>query len=108
MSEQHPRGRLRRVGVMWKPKPGGVSKALGTGSLTVNGLRQRFAMFVNAHKTAGSNEPDYVLLSSDEPEVDEYAQRAAAQLSRAPEAATRQPDGFVDPVGAVASDDIPF
>lgn len=64
-------GRLRRVGVLWKPKPG--AKSLGSGSMTINGLRQRFLVLRNDRKTDGSSQPDYVLVSSDEPEVDEYA-----------------------------------
>jgi hypothetical protein len=40
----------------------------------------------NDRKRDGSNEPDYVLMSGDEPEVDEYAQRGptpAREASRA-------------------------
>ena len=62
--------RLHRVGVMWKPKPG--SKAIGTGNVTINGLRQRFAIFRNDRKDKDT-QPDYVLMSSDEPEVDSFA-----------------------------------
>jgi hypothetical protein len=62
--------RLRRVGALWKPKPGAKSK--GSGSITINGLRQRFVILPNDRKTAGSSQPDYLLMSSDEPEVDAY------------------------------------
>jgi hypothetical protein len=64
-------GRLRKVGAIWKPKPGAKSK--GSGSVTVNGLRQRFVILVNDRKAEGSRDPDYVLMSSDEPEADTYA-----------------------------------
>lgn len=64
-------GKLRKVGVMWKPKPG--AKSLGSGALTINGLRQKFVVLKNDHKTEGSREPDFTLMSSDEPEADEYA-----------------------------------
>lgn len=64
------RGKLRRVGSLWKPKPGG--KSLGSGSLSINGFRQRFIVLKNDNKTPDSNQPDYVLMSSDEPEVDSY------------------------------------
>jgi hypothetical protein len=64
-------GRLRRVGAIWRPKPGAKSK--GTGSVTINGLRQRFVILSNDRKTEGSRDPDYVLMSSDEPEADTFA-----------------------------------
>ena len=64
-------GRLRRLGALWKPKPG--ARSLGTGNLTVNGLRQWFVVLRNDRKTEGSKEPDYVLMSGDAPGVDEYA-----------------------------------
>jgi hypothetical protein len=67
--------RLRRVGAIWKPKPGGKSK--GSGSVTINGLRQRFVILPNDRKTKDTD-PDYVLLSSDEPEADRYAERSSS------------------------------
>lgn len=68
-STQRPK--LRRVGGIWKPKPG--SRAKGSGSITVNGLRQKFVILVNDKKQPGSNAPDYTIATSDEPEVDSYA-----------------------------------
>ena len=65
--------KLRKVGALWKPKAGSRSK--GSGSITVNGLRQRFVILENDRKTAGGKEPDYLLMSSDEPEVDQYESR---------------------------------
>ncbi len=91
MSENRQRDPLRRVGVLWKPKPG--AKSLGSGNVTVNGWRQKFIIFRNDRKTDGSNEPDYVLLSSDEAEVDEYVQRRGASA--------REPEPVVE-------DEIPF
>jgi hypothetical protein len=73
-------GRLRKIGAMWAPKPG--AKSLGSGSVTINGMRQRFVVFRNDRKTAGSSEPDYTLLSGDEPEADTYAQRQALTPDR--------------------------
>jgi hypothetical protein len=70
-TNDRPSSRLRRVGALWRPKPGAKSK--GSGSVTVNGLRQRFVVLPNDRKTEGSRDPDYVLMSSEEPEVDEYA-----------------------------------
>ncbi len=70
-------GKLRRVGALWKPRQGGKSK--GSGSITVNGLRQRFVILPNERKTEGSKEPDYLLMSSDEPEVDNYGSRKSRQ-----------------------------
>lgn len=64
-------GRLRRVGALWKPREG--AKSLGSGNLTINDLRQRFVVLRNDKKTPGSQQPDYVLMSSDNPEVDSYA-----------------------------------
>jgi hypothetical protein len=37
-----------------------------------NGLKQKFIIVKNDRKT-GERDPDYVLLSRDEPEVDQYA-----------------------------------
>lgn len=71
---------LRRVGAMWKPRPD--SKALGTGVVSINGLKQRFFVVRNDYKTAGSREPDYHLLSSDAPEPDEYSRPAPASSSQ--------------------------
>ena len=73
-------GRLRRVGGIWSPKPGARSK--GTGEVTVNGLRQRFVILPNDRKTEGSRNPDYVLMSADEPEVDSYARDRDASSPR--------------------------
>jgi hypothetical protein len=67
------RAPLRKVGSGWKPRPG--SKAVMSGAVTINGLRQRFFVFPNDKKKAGSKEPDFLLLSSEEPEVDTYAQQ---------------------------------
>jgi hypothetical protein len=64
-------GPLRRVGALWKPKPGG--KSLGSGSITVNGLKQKFVIFRNDRKRPDSNDPDYNLVSSEEPQVDGFA-----------------------------------
>ena len=79
------------------PKPGTTRYALdlGSGSVTVNGLRQRFLILRNDRKVKASD-PDYVLLSSDEPEVDQYARdrnRPSARSSERVEA---------------TADDIPF
>lgn len=89
------RGKLRRVGAIWKPRAG--AKSLGSGTVTINGLRQRFVILKNDRKVDGSRDPDYVLLSSDAPEADEYAREQHAP------APGRQPE----PSGAT-DDDIPF
>lgn len=83
--------KLRRVGSLWKPKPG--AKSLGSGTMTIKGWRQRFVILRNDRKTEGSKDPDYVLLSSDEPVEDSYTS------SRAPKA---------EPHEQEADDDIPF
>jgi hypothetical protein len=76
-------GRLRRVGALWKPKPG--AKSFGSGSMTINGLRQRFVVLRNDKKQEGSTQPDFVLMSGDPPEVDQYAHdRQAVARSTAP------------------------
>ena len=67
--------KLRRVGALWKPKPDAKSK--GTGEVTINGQKQRFVVLVNQYKEH-DKQPDYVLMSSDQPEPDEYEQREAA------------------------------
>jgi hypothetical protein len=76
MNEPRQRERLRRIGALWKPRPG--SKSKGSGAITVNGLRQKFVILVNDRKTAGSAQPDYLLMTADEPEPDPYAQRGPA------------------------------
>jgi hypothetical protein len=68
MDEQ--RKPLRKVGVVWKPKNG--SKSKGSGSVTIGTLRQRFIILANDRKSKDTD-PDYVLMSSDEPEPDRYA-----------------------------------
>ena len=67
---------LKRIGAAWKGKPG--SKALLTGFITVAGKKQRWMLFKNDKKTNGSSEPDYVILSGTEPEVDDFAQPSQA------------------------------
>lgn len=67
--------RLHRVGALWKPRPG--SKSKGSGAITINGLRQRFVILPNDRKKSGSREPDYLLMSSDPPEADDFGQRSA-------------------------------
>ena len=100
MSEES--GRLRRVGVLWKPRPGAKSK--GSGSITINGLKQRFVILPNDHRREGSKDPDYVLLSGDEPEVDSYAaQRSAPAATPAPAAPRTREEGW-EPTDA----DLPF
>jgi len=47
--------------------------------MTINGLRQRFVILKNERKVPGSSQPDYLLMSGDEPEPDQYAQRQQAQ-----------------------------
>jgi len=59
---------------MWKPRPG--AKSFGSGSVTINGMKQRFFVVANKHKTEGSKQPDYKLISSDEPEADTYVPKA--------------------------------
>jgi hypothetical protein len=77
MSNERQREPLRRVGSLWKAKPGQRSK--GSGSITINGLRQRFIVLPNDRKQ-NESQPDYVLMSSDEPEVDEYARRSTVPI----------------------------
>jgi hypothetical protein len=67
---------LHRVGALWRPRPG--SKSLGSGTITVNGLKQRFVVLRNDRKKEGSSEPDYLLMSGDEPEIDSYTSRRAS------------------------------
>lgn len=60
--------------------------------MTINGLRQRFVILRNERKAEGSKEPDYVLMSSDEPEVDEYA-RDQREVQAKPPAGAPRDDG---------------
>ena len=108
MSDDRPRGALRRVGALWKPKPG--AKSLGSGSITVNGLRQRFVILKNDRKKDGSSEPDYALMSGDEPEVDDYARRSASSnpSTAASAPARRVTRATPERFEAAADDSIPF
>jgi hypothetical protein len=74
--------KLRKVGALWRPKPD--AKSLGSGSLTINGMRQRFVVLVNPYKEPGNRQPDYILMSADEPEPDEYAAAKADEECGAP------------------------
>jgi hypothetical protein len=67
-------GKLRRVGSLWKPKPGG--RSLGSGSITIGGQRQRFVILRNDRKQ-GHTQPDYLLMSSEPPEPDPFTRRHA-------------------------------
>lgn len=90
-------GRLRRVGSLWKPKPGG--KSLGNGSLTINGLRQRFVILRNDKKTSEA-QPDYVLMAGDEPEVDQYARDHAGTSAQSEQKSA--------PAFEATAEDVPF
>lgn len=96
--------KLQRVGALWKPRPG--SKALGSGSITINGLRQRFVILRNDRKAAGSKDPDYLLMSGDAPEVDQYAQRSS-QPTAVPTSARPAPTPPADDFH-VSDEDVPF
>ena len=79
MSEQQQagaRGQLRKIGGMWKPKPG--AKSLGSGSISIGGLKQKFVVLPNRDKAEGSKQPDYILMAGDPPEPDAFTQRAPA------------------------------
>ncbi len=64
--------KLRKVGALWKPKPG--ARSLGSGMLTISGMQQRFVVLANDRKKA-DKEPDFVLMSADEPTVDTYVKK---------------------------------
>jgi len=63
------RAPLRRCGGLWKPKPG--SQSLGSGSITVGDLKQRFIVVWNDKKLK-PEQPDYLLMAQGEPEVDAF------------------------------------
>jgi hypothetical protein len=65
---------LRDVGAMWKPKP--EAKSEGSGSVTIGGMKQWFVVVKNKHRIDGSNQPDFKLISSKEPEEDTYTPKA--------------------------------
>tara|TARA_R100000963_G_C4590149_1_gene67655 strand:- start:12 stop:275 length:264 start_codon:yes stop_codon:yes gene_type:complete len=67
--------KLHKVGAFWKPKEDARSK--GTGEVTINGMKQKFVMLPNSYKDK-QNDPDYNLMSSNEPEVDEWAAKREA------------------------------
>tara|TARA_R100001086_G_C11726777_1_gene228502 strand:- start:69 stop:305 length:237 start_codon:yes stop_codon:yes gene_type:complete len=68
--------KLQKVGAFWKPREGG--KSAGTGVITVSGMKQKFVMFKNNFKE-GEKQPDYILMSGDEPEVDEWEAKKKAE-----------------------------
>lgn len=57
------------IGAAWNPRNPG--KAICSGTVTVNGWKQRFSLFPNDKKAEGSRQPDYRLVSWDEPERDD-------------------------------------
>ena len=69
-------GDLRKIGAFWKPREG--AKSLGSGVVTVAGMKQKFVMFKNNFKE-GDKQPDYILMSGDEPEVDEWEAKKKAE-----------------------------
>lgn len=71
--ENNERPKFRKVGALWKPRPG--AKSLGSGMMTINGWQQRFIIVRNTKKQPDSKQPDYDLLAADPPTPDEYAQR---------------------------------
>jgi hypothetical protein len=91
------RGTLRRVGAIWKPKPG--AKSLGSGELSIDGMKQPFIVLKNDRKKVGSKQPDYLLVSSDAPVEDAYARDRYATPPR-DDAPEREP--------LTDDDDIPF
>ncbi len=103
MSDNQQRGNLRRVGALWKPKPGG--KSLGSGSITINGSRQRFVILRNDRKR-GDRDPDYLLMSGDAPEADMYAREGTS--SSRPEPAVAPARTASHASEPLTDDDIPF
>jgi hypothetical protein len=78
--EQSDRPRFTKVGALWKPKPG--AKSLGSGTITVDGMQQRFIIVRNDRKKPDSKEPDYTLLASEPATPDEYVQRRQQVAAR--------------------------
>ncbi len=89
------KARLRRVGAIWKPRP--LAKHLGSGEISIDGQLQRFIVMRNDRKKSGSRQPDYVLLSSEEPVDDPYERNRQA-------APPRDDTGEAE----LSEDDIPF
>jgi len=69
-------GELRKIGAMWKPREG--AKSAGSGIVTISGMKQKFVLLKNNFKEKES-QPDYVLMSGDEPETDEWQTKFAEQ-----------------------------
>jgi hypothetical protein len=55
---------LRRIGALWRPRPG--STVIATGVATIAGMRQRFFVVPNDRKHS-EGAPDFVLLTNTEP-----------------------------------------
>ena len=73
---ENAKPKWRNVGAIWKPKPNARSE--GSGELTLNGMTQKFVLLKNNFKEKES-QPDYVLMSGDEPETDEWQTKFAEQ-----------------------------
>lgn len=84
---------LRRVGALWRPKPGGKSR--GTGSLTIRGMKQKFVVLDNRHKQKDTD-PDFVLMSSDDPVPDAYADRQPNERGVSRERSAPSPSEYED------------
>ena len=90
---EHQRSSLRRCGGLWKPRPG--SQSLGSGSITVGELKQRFIVVRN-EKKAKPEQPDYLLMATAEPELDTFArdhQTMSRVRSAPPRPAGPAPEG---------------
>lgn len=74
--------KLRKVGAFWKPRQDAKSK--GGGEITINGMKQKFVMLTNTYKDK-ETDPDYNLMSSNEPEVDEWAAKQEAHSKQVPQ-----------------------
>ena len=95
---------LRKVGALWKPKPG--AKSHGSGSVTIGDQRQRFVILTNRDKGTNANAPDYVLMSSEAPEVDPYSQKRQNSPVEAERTVSRPVAGAKSP--EIDDDSIPF
>lgn len=71
----------KRIGSLWKPRPD--AKHLGSGIVTVDGMKQRFIIVKNDWKD-GERDPDYRLLSYDPPEPDTYQPKPKQEAERDP------------------------
>jgi hypothetical protein len=84
------RPKLHKTGALWRPR-NPDSRALASGTVTVNGYKQKIVILPNDHK-AKPTDPDFTICASDRPERDPYSPRAGRDEDDPDQAPARADD----------------